>query len=272
MQLVGIQPIIDILALTLQTPFIKNEANGVSLMLIASPETAKTTSIFKYSNLDFVSYYDEITQKKLIDEFIPLVKNNQKRTLLIPDLINCIEKQKSTRNQFLNMIKSGIDDTGIVRISTFHKQLQYMKLKEGIKFNMITAITGDNFHKIIRYMKQTGLLSRFLPFTYKYPLSLVKQIFMMIEGEKSNWEGVTIPKIYKKDKDVSAKPALFKEFEFISTSLGREYGAYGIRSQVSLQRLAKANALLDKRTEVNKDDISKIVKLSDWMNLKFNSI
>jgi len=271
-----IQPLVDIIALSLQSAFIKHEPNGVSLLIISEPETAKTTTIFNFSNLDFVQYYDEVTQKKLLDDFLPLVRNKEKRTLLIPDLINCIDKQKSTRNQFLNIIKSGIDDTGIVRVSTFHKhldikELAFLREMQGLKFNLITAITSPDFKTIHRKLKSTGLLSRFIPFSYKYPIDKIRKILDYIENENKVL-GVTIPKINKKDTEIKGNPELFRELEIVSTKLGQEYGAYGFRAQKNLQRLCKANALINKRKEVTQEDIDKILELSKWINFKFNPL
>jgi hypothetical protein len=272
MALIGVQPLIDILALSLQSVFVKNEKNGVSLLLIAKPEAAKTSSIFKYNNLDFVSYYDEITQKKMIDEFFPLVRTGQKRTLLIPDLINCIEKQKSTRDQFLNMIKSGIDDTGIIQISTYHKQLHYMKIIEGVKFNLITAITTSNYKSVEKYLKDTGILSRFIPFSYDYPISLVKNVFGYIEGDTPTFPEAAMPKLRKRSVKIDNSPELFKNFEIVSIKVGMQYSGYGIRAQQSLQRLAKANAIMNDRDTVTEEDIRKILQLSNWINFNFNSL
>lgn len=271
------QSIIDIIGLTLQTAFIKNEKNGASLLLLSKPEMAKTSGIFKFMNLDFCSYYDEITQKKLIDEFLPLVKADQKRTLLIPDLVNCIEKQKSTRQQFLNIIKSGIDDTGIVQISTYHKQLQYHNLAEGLKFNLITGTTRGSFHDVTSYkpleyeMKDTGLLSRMVPFSYDYPINIIKKILEYIE-EGLTVDGVIFPKIIKKRIAIPNDKSLFRNFEILSTKLGERYGGFGARAQTNFQRLAKANALLEKRTLVSEVDIEKVMQLSRWINYDFNPI
>jgi len=269
MGLIGIQPLIDIVTLSLQSVFLKNEKNGVSLLLIGKPETAKTSTIFTFNNLDFVAYYDEITQKKLIDEFLPLVKAGQKRTLLIPDIINCIEKQKPTREQFLNTIKSGIDDTGIVQISTYYKQVY--KLIEGLRFNIITAITVDNYKKLEKYLKNTGLLSRFVPFSYDYPIDKVKKIFNYIEGSEVSDE-VQIKEIVKEETEIPSNPNLFKEFEIISTKLGSQYSGFGLRAQINFQRLAKANALLNRRKEITHEDIEKVLHLSNWINFDFNPL
>ena len=269
-ELVEIQPVIDAISLTLQTTFESDEKNGSSLLLIAKPETAKTSSIFKFNNLDFVSYYDEITAKKLLEEFLPLCKEHR-RTLLVPDLINCVEKQKATREQFLAIIKSGIDDTGVMRISTQYKQLQMMKLAEGLKFNMITAVTVENFKMVKKYLEQTGLLSRFIPFSYDYTLDTLRKILDVIEKGVST-KSVTIPKLIKKDFEIENSPDLFKQFEILATNIGRFYSGYGIRALVNLQRLAKANAILNKRKEIIKEDIDKIFALSKHINFDFNAI
>lgn len=269
-EIIALQPLVDTIALSLQSAFIDNEANGSNLLIVSQTETAKTSLIFLFKELSFVSYYDEITQKKMIDEFLPLVKVGQKKTLLIPDLLNCVEKQKSTRDQFLNTIKSGIDDTGIVRISTPHKQLDFYKLIEGLKFNMITATTCGNFLQIQRTIKKSGLLARFLLFSYTYPPHIIKAIFKIIEGEVTPSElGLKIPKIKTRNVKILDNPKLFSEFEFISTQLGLKYDGYGFRAQTGLQRLAKANAILNNRKEIINEDINKIISLSTWLNDSF---
>jgi hypothetical protein len=273
-ELVEVQPLIDIIALTLQSGFITNEKNGNSLLIISKPETAKTTSIFQFSNLDFVSYYDEITQKKLLDEFLPLVKVEQKKTLLIPDLVNCIQKQKSTREQFLNMIKSGIDDTGIVQISTYHKQLHYSKLVEGLKFNMITGTTAANYRQLEQEIRDTGLLSRYVPLSFDIPMDKVMKIFSCIETGTivDGIAKIIIPEIVQKKTEVQNDGILFKNFEMISQKLGFKYEGFGFRAQTSLQRLAKSNAMLEGRDTVSLKDIDKIVYLSRWINYEYNMI
>ncbi len=267
--LIDIQPVVDIIALSLQSAFL-SESNGVSLLILGKPETAKTSAIFSFSNLDFVSYYDEITPKRMIDEFLSLVRLRQKRTLLIPDLINCIEKQASTRDTLLALIKSGIDDTGIKNISTYHKQIDVLKQVQGLKFNLITALTTNSFANIKRYMKNTGLLSRFVPFSYQYPISLVKKIFEYIEAGSVDGY-VTIPEIVKTETSIDDTP-LFKEFEVVALKMASDADGYGFRALHALKRLAKANALLNGRKEVEKEDINKVIYLSKWFNFNFNPI
>jgi len=276
MKLIEVQPLIDIISLSLQSAFVKNEQNGISLILISAPETAKTSSIFNFANLNFVGYYDEVTQKRLLDDFLPQVKAKQKRTLLIPDLINCIEKQRSTREQFLSIIKSGIDDTGIMKIETYHKhfdlrEIGLMKEIRGLRFNLITAITATSFNMIKRKLIATGLLSRFLPFTYQYPIDKVMKIFKMIETERGE-NSVTIPKINKQYVTVKCRSRHLTNFQVVSQNLGRQYEGYGIRAHIMFRRLLKASALLDKRKETENKDVDRIMGLVKWINFDFNPL
>ncbi|MCD6436469.1 MAG: hypothetical protein J7L15_08855, partial [Clostridiales bacterium] len=124
---------------------------------------------------------------------------------------------------------------------------------------------------IRKSIKDSGLLSRFIPFSYKYPINKVSEIFKTLENE-TNDKSVEVPKINKEYKEVYGSPELFSQLEIVSTELGRQYGAYGFRAQKSLQRLAKANALMDNRTIVIQKDIDKILHLGNWINLEFNVI
>jgi len=58
--------------------------------------------------------------------------------------------------------------------------------------------------------------------------------------------------------------------EMLSMKVGEESGGYGFRMQRNLQALAKANAVLNGRTEVVQEDIDKLMHLGNWMNFRFN--
>lgn len=284
--IVGIQPLVDMVALTLQSTYVINERNGVSLLIVANAESAKTTTTFEFSNLNYVGYYDDITQKKLIDEFIPMVRTKMKRTLVIPDLINCIEKQKSTRNGFLNIIKSAIDDTGINQISTPNLQLQRALEKDsglsGTKFNLITAITKDSFligeiptNNMKKTMLRTGLLSRFLPFSYEYDALLVRKIFDLQNGKTlPDSDFCDIPELTTEFTAVELDYSYAQELDSFAVLVNQEFekSGYGIRPHQNLLRLAKASALLNRRTKVTDDDVKKVMQLARFINFRFNAI
>ena len=72
--------------------------------------------------------------------------------------------------------------------------------------------------------------------------------------------------------EVERNPKLFTELEIISRTIGNQAGGYGLRMQRSLQCLAMANALLNKRRKVIKEDVDKILNLGNWMNYDFNPL
>jgi hypothetical protein len=271
-ELIGVQPVIDIVALTLQSAFLNGQSTPISLMLISDPESAKTSTINSFSQLDFVAYYDEITAKQIIDSVIPQVKSGRCKYIVIPDLINCVEKNRATRDSFLALIKSAIDDTGIKRIATAYKSLEIAKDEQGIKFGIITAITSKNFKGIKHSMIKTGLMSRFIPFSYSYPIDKILTVFNLIAKVDKKTKKDRVPEIVTKPTDIHIDPKFSAQLFTLAREIGNQYEAYGIRAQVNLQRLAQANALLNNRKRVVQSDVDKIMSLSKWMNLRFEAV
>jgi len=264
--LIEVEPLKEIIELSIQANFLKPFI-PINLLLIAKPETAKTTILSLTSKKDFVYYTNEITAKMLIEQVLPLAQRKEIKCLVIPDLLNCIEKQKATRQQFLNFIKSAIEE-GITQIQTYHKRFIS---EEPVKFSLLTAITTVDFRKVRNYLENIGLLSRFIPFSYDYPISKVKKILDFIESESQNSNKIEL-KIKKQIKTIAGDKGLFKELELISTKLANQYSGFGFRTQIRLQQLAKANAYLNDRDKVTREDIEKIFKLSNWINFDFNPL
>lgn len=271
-ELIEIQPLIDMIELTLQSGFIKPYA-PVSLLLIANPESCKTESLFKHSVAPYIYYSNEITAKLLVDNVLDRARKKEYRFLVVPDLINCIEKQKTSREAFLNMIKSATAE-GIHRIDSFYKRIEIRQGEDPIRIGFITAITGSILHKnkLKKYLEETGILSRFIPFSYSYPIAKLSKIFSHIQGAQITTEKSTFKKISTKEEEIELDPKLAKQLEIISLALGREYGSYGIRAQINLQLLTKANAKINGRSACTQEDIDKIMSLSRWINFGFNPI
>lgn len=266
MPLVGIDNLSDMIKLTLQTAFIEPYKPN-SLLLIARPETAKTSVINVSRKGSFVFFTNEITAKMMVDIILPLSERKEVRMVAIPDILNCLEKQKSTRQQFLNAIKSYIEE-GISSIQTYHKRFV---AKTPVRGGLITAITMVDFRKVRKYIENIGLLSRLIPFSYDYPISKVRSILDAIESETISSEDIDL-KIVEKDQRIKGNSELFKRLEIVTTKLGEQCKGFGFRAQERMQALCKANAMLSGRSEVKKEDIEKIMKLSDWINFDFNPI
>jgi len=280
MGLLEIEPLKNIIKLTLQTGYLKNTKAPVNLLLIAKPESGKTAAmnLFKIKGTYTTN---NITQAIIVSKILPMIETQNLKHLIIPDILNAIQKDRTTRLGFLNLIKSLIEE-GITSLDTYN--LRTNKVYEPpIKCGLITAITSDNFNgyydpdrKQFRggakdIWKSMGLLSRFIPFSYQYEISKINRIFGFIEKEEEQ-KSTGKEKIKRKMVNVKGNAELFEKLRTASLQLGVEMGAYGFRLQRGLQCLAKANAVLNDRTQVAQEDIEAVLRLANWMNYRFNPL
>jgi len=277
--LVDVQPLVDIVALALQTAFVTDNVDGyrpASLLLIAKPESGKTTTMKEFDSLSFVYYSDEISVKPLIDKVFPKIQTKEYRFIMTSDILNSIKKQTTTREPLLQTLKSLVDE-GVTKIDTYHK---YYTFKTPIKAGLITGITRSELYaKQERYsfysdFKRYGFLSRLIPFSYEYPIDRLDKIFHYVMSGNAEGSNVVVPKIrqFKKEKHYELNEQLFSRLQRISVELAQYSDSYGIRVQKNLQKLCYANALLNNRGYVASEDVDKILYLSRWMNFGFNPL
>jgi len=280
MALLEVEPISDIIKLTLQTAYIKHTEAPVNLLPIAKPESAKTSAMAQFK-IKGTYTTNNITQAVIVSEILPKIEREGLKHLIIPDLLNAIKKDYRTREGFLQLMKTLIEE-GITSLDTFHMRTRKV-YNPPIKCGVITALTSESYlgsynrdkqrfeGGLRHYWKNIGLLSRFIPFSYEYELSKIQRIFQFIQNEehlkqplKQTIKGTMV--------DVKGSPQLFQRLEILSTRVAQEVGGYGFRIQRSLQTLAKANTVLNNRTEVNQQDIDEILELGNWMNKRFNPL
>lgn len=276
---VGIQPIIDVVALALETAFVKDDVDGyrpASLLLIAKPESGKTTTITKFSRLPFIYFTNEVTVKTLVDKVFKSIETKEVRFILVPDILNCVKKSTYTREPLLQTLKSLVDE-GVVCIQTPYKDYSY---RSPIKAGLITAITRSELYahprrySLYSDLQRMGFLSRMIPFSYEYPIDKVVKIFEYIQSGKAEGYNVTIPKLrtFRKERKFQPDKELFKYLEIISRNLASYSDSYGLRVQKNLQKLCYANALMNKRDCVTREDVDRVLYLGRWMNFDFNSL
>ena len=276
-----IEPLLEIVRLTLQTGYIKKTEAPVNLLLIAKPEHAKTSAMTAFK-IKGTFTTNNITQAVIVSKILPMIQNEGLKHLIIPDLLNAIEKDSTTRKGFLNLIKSLMEE-GITSLDTFHMRTNKV-YNPPIKCGLITGTTSESytgyydkrenrFRGGVKYRwRTTGLLSRFIPFSYEYELAKISRILKCIENEEQQKFKISKQKIKRKMVDVKGDPTLFSQLEILSSKIGQEAGGYGLRIQRNLQTLTKANALLNGRKEVTQDDIDTILRLGNWINDEFHPL
>jgi len=280
MQLIELQPLLDIIKLTLQSAYVKGVAKPINLLLIAKPESAKTSAMAQFK-IKGTYTTNNITQAVIVSKILPMIEREGLKHLIIPDFLNAIEKDYTTRKGFLNMIKSLIEE-GITSLDTFNLRTN-RTYDPPIRCGLITGITTESFYGEeydeqrrvwrggVRYeWKRTGLLSRFVPFSYKYELSKINRVFDYIANADRELELSGKESIQRRMVWVKGNEEVFNRIRSLSQDIGKSMGGYGFRMQLSLQALMKANAVLNKREEVLREDAEKIEKLGNWMNFESN--
>jgi hypothetical protein len=280
MTLLEVEPMQDMIKLTLQTAYIKNTETPTNLLLIAKPESAKTKAMEQFK-IEGTFTTNNITQAVVLSKILPMIENQGLKHLIIPDFLNAIEKDYTTRKGFLNLMKTLIEE-GVTSLDTFNMRTNKV-YKPPIKVGLITGITTDSFYGHydtseqrwrggVRYeWKAMGLLSRFISFSYDYELSKIHRVYKFIEREEQ-LDKTLKQSIKRRMIDVKGNPELFSQFEILSYQIGQDVGGYGFRVLRNLQTLAKANAVLNDRTEVAQEDIDRIMHLGNWINYRFNPL
>ena len=280
-EMLEIEPLLEMVRLTLQTGYVKNTEAPVNLLLIAKPEHAKTSAMAAFK-IKGTYTTNNITQAVIISKILPMIENKGLKHLIIPDLLNAIEKDYTTRKGFLNLIKTLMEE-GVTSLDTFNLRT-HKAYNPPIKCGLITGTTSESYRGYydkndnrwkggVKYeWKRIGLLSRFVPFSYEYEISKIRRIFKFIENEEQQETPKQTRLIKRRMVDVKGNPELFAQLEILSFKLGQEAGGFGIRIQRNLQALVKANAILSGRKEVIQEDIDAVLKLGNWINDRFNPL
>jgi hypothetical protein len=260
----------EIISLCIASAYLNGD-NSVSLLILAKPESGKTQTLREFSVNDGVCWLSDITYTGLIN-LLDKVKEGLVKTILIPDMLKLFGKNVSVRSNFLTLLNELIEE-GIKSIMTYDKTIDYPFF---IRCNVISAITSTDFFQSRRLMGGIGFLSRVVPFSYKYSVDDVNEIFKLIMNGSNALEFKKL-KLPKKKVKISIPMDLCERIknnitlrvvERFKRRVGEE--AYGFRLQRNLQTLAKASALLNKRSEVIDKDVEKLEWLSEWINYDFN--
>ena len=281
MSLLDIDPLLDMIKLVLQSAYVKNKLYPVSLLLIAKPESGKSASMKMFSKVKGTYTTDVITQSVIASKIFPMIENKNLKHLIIPDVLNVTDKAMVTKKGTMNMMKSLMEE-GVTSLDSFNVRTNKV-YDPPLQLGIITGITSESYYGtyvpekgrtvggLRHYLKVTGILSRFLPFSYKYMGDKLSKIFDFI-NEEEYLKNPPKQKIKRVPKVIEGNAELFRKLNYTSAMLGHESGGYGIRIQRDLQTLAKANAMLNDRDKVTEEDIDKILKLSKWINYDFNPL
>lgn len=252
----------SILEETIKTCFLTAhlfEHDPVSLLLIAAPESGKTTIILKNPCHSAVAVTD-ITGRGL--QKLCTVKP-EIRHIIINDLI-AISSHKPSVSQYTMAMLNAMTEEGIQTIVT-PETIEKFEKSSGRRA-IISSITIDVLRDGRKWWNKIGFTSRMLPFSYKLSSSTVIAIKSKIDGDaKRPTVGEEIP-IPKTIREVAFSNTLSQECRCIADERSRQLGEIGIRRLKQYRAMARAHSLLFARHEVCKIDIDFLSNMDKFVS------
>lgn len=242
-----------IIKLVLLTGDIKN-VKPVSLLIVGKSGNGKTELLAHYDKKKAL-YITDLSAYGLVSE---LEKNPEIKHIIVPDFIKLTQKNRSTSDNLISMLNALIEEGGAkISLKNYSTDLS------GRQIGLITATTKASFSQNKMAWGTIGFMQRMLIISYDYTDETIQEIFsyinqeLFIDDKKEKLKDQK-PKEVLTDKEINKKLNPFSKKSF--------------RSLKNLQALVKANALMNGRREATEEDVQEIIRLTNFMNLKFNKI
>jgi hypothetical protein len=259
-----LEPLIDIIRLTLLTAYIKNVPKPNSVLIIAKPESGKTEVMKKFAICKNVAYLSDVTGFGIQRDFLAKIDSGEVRHLMIPDLLRPLSTKESTVNSFITTMNSLIEEV-VAAISTYATP-SLVSFKKHVKCGLITAITSDEFRDNRHNWKKKGFLSRTIPFSYSYGMNTINRVFESILDLDYMKEQEIRLNIPKQDVDIKLPQKYARAILPSTTMIAEAQETYGFRLQKQFQALLQASALDLGRRTVNRSDVDRVLRLMNWVN------
>jgi hypothetical protein len=290
-ELIGIEPIQDVLELTIYSAYVKYE-RIVSSLFISEPEGGKTELMKKYASNNGIINRRRFTSFGIINDILdgrvkilhnsPLILGH----ILIYDLANVFTFKPNTVDATVHFMDALMED-GLSPESAYWIRGDELEKYEGLKAGLIAGINTFGFFtsgkKVRANLYKGGWLSRNIVNSYGISETLLTKIFDSVAEGKyrldKDFVQYIILQLPMESVDVKMSNRFTMEIGDLARELGEEYSSVlksyklkGIRLDKSLISLTKASALRENRDYVVEDDVERIKYISQWMNLKMNKL
>lgn len=262
--MIRMEPLQKMIECALISPYIKGE-NPLSLLIVAKPESGKTSIMKTYRKNKGIVYVTDCTAYGLTRDILPKMVSGEIKTIVIPDLLTPLSKSAKTRQSFIAFLNNLIEE-GIARITTYA-----MIWNQNVKANVITAVTDQASRDGRHEWAKMGFISRFILFTYSYNLSTIVEILNSYSrhGLKISDTKIKLP---KRQVNIHLPDEIADKLNPIAMKIGEQCELYGIRAKINLRTLLKCLAHRNKSSEVTDREFQEFLELADYMNFKFNPL
>jgi hypothetical protein len=269
-----------IIELALATAYVRTEKGikekMVNAALISDSEGGKTTllrTLIPKINEKIVNKIDnkvrfitDITYSGIINDYLPLIRNDKIRYMVYLDFLKQVNRKDSTVGNFITLLNSLMEE-GIIEVVMPNANF---KSDIPIKCGVILAMTQQCFNNLA-YRGYLTFLQRLLPVSYSYSVSQVHNIKDFIK------KGLHLEEeFYTKqltDKNIKLPYEFTHKFDDTVTNLVSEYKSHnmfinGFRLTEMFLSLLRANALLHNRNCVNSDDEIELQELLPYVTFR----
>lgn len=251
----GLEKVTEFIKIVLASGQIADD-KPLSLMLVAPVSSGKTTAVKQFIKNKKVLITTDSTAYGILKNYAQKLRENEIKHIIIPDLLTVFAKRKTTTDTFLLFVNNSSED-GIFPSKSYGLEID----KFINPFGWILCVTEDGYKQKYKQIKGIGMISRFFEIHYKYSLDQINEILENICNEKNiKLDYVKIP-TKKKPVKIEGDYNIFKELQTYSKLLITDGESEVLRMQKKLQTFLKANAYLNGRKKVNKEDLEKLKDL-----------
>lgn len=254
---------------TVETIILTGKVQGVSpvsLLLIAAPESGKTSVVLE-KPCDAIKAYADVTGRGLH----AILKLNPHLThIVINDLVATLSHRQTVNRYTISQLNS-MTEEGITAIATPMGEEEYEAGKKGVIASLTLELAKDSR----RWWNKVGFSSRMLPFCYIYSRDLILAIKAAIDDSKGRSKPAkrkvqrsdtfTIPRDPVK---VIYNDAEAKQIRRLADTRSQILEEQGMRRLKQYHAIAQAHALWRKRSkpQVGERDIQFIERLDRFVS------
>ncbi len=245
-----------------------NKEKGVSLIILAPPESGKTEILKKFAYVETAKFMTDFNSFHFAD-FANDYVADKKRTIVIPDFLKIIKKKYSSQ----------VNALGILNAITEEGWMGKLQLGQSfdrpIFANVITALTQGEIRDKRHKWSEMGFLSRFVPLSFKYSDVSKDLIRNYIKDRMYSIDEPFKIDIDTKKHDIVLPKNIANKIENLTLLIMLKFKMLnftGFRLQRQLQTLALASALVNQRSIVNESDFETISMIANFINFDFKEI
>jgi len=265
--MIGVEPLKKFISLNIFSDYLRGE-RPISSFIVAEPEHGKTETLASFENVQGILALFDVTAYGSATFIFSRILAREIRRLIFPDFSRVLSRSRRVIDEVITMINAIIEDG--INWAILTKNVQWLPVEsEKVYAGVTIALTPKSLDFIKKRYREMGFLSRTLPYYYCYTEEDLKRIHENIKTGKAKFERLKL-KLPKEDIEVSMSKELADMLDPAVKLLSKVLEAYtGFRLRRQLQTLCKANALINNRTEVTKEDVREVLAFTPFF---FNPI